>query len=89
MMKVPKILYKAQRQYRHNTGEGELVSGFDFEETIKIVKTLLERSDNSDYEATLKLPSLDDVWQGVDDGSVEFECVKDIYETIKKLANFS
>jgi hypothetical protein len=58
-MKVPKILYKAQRQYRHNIGDDTLISGFDFEETIKIVNGLLERSDNSDYEGDklLKLPS--------------------------------
>ena len=39
-MKVPGILYKAQRQHRHNYGSEELIPAFDFEGTIKIVNEL-------------------------------------------------
>lgn len=56
-MKVPEILHKAQRQYRHNFGSEELISAFDFEETIKVVsdleveiKMLQNKSSNTDYE---------------------------------------
>lgn len=36
---IPKILHEASRQYRHNSSD-ELVSGFDKDETIKIVTGL-------------------------------------------------
>ena len=29
-MKVPEILYRAQRQYRHNFGNNDLVVAFEF-----------------------------------------------------------
>ena len=60
-MKVPVVLYKAQRQYRHNYGSEELLPSFDFEETIKIVnelgakiKQLQNKSSNSEYMAALE-----------------------------------
>ena len=42
-MKVPEILYRAQRQYRHNFGNNDLVVAFEFEETIKVVNKLKRR----------------------------------------------
>jgi len=42
-MKVPEILYRAQRQYRHNFGNNDLVVAFEFEETIKVVNKLKMR----------------------------------------------
>jgi hypothetical protein len=37
---TPKILYKALRQYAHNTRVGDLFAGFDYDETVKIVESL-------------------------------------------------
>ena len=42
-MKVPEILYRAQRQYRHNFGNNDLVVAFEFKETIKVVNKLKRR----------------------------------------------
>ena len=42
-MKVPEILYRAQRQYRHNSGNNDLVVAFEFKETIKVVNKLKRR----------------------------------------------
>jgi hypothetical protein len=36
---TPKILYKALRQYAHNTRVGDLFAGFDYDETVKIVES--------------------------------------------------
>ena len=41
--KIPEILHPASRQYRHNDGTPGLVPGFDFDETIAIVKGLQAR----------------------------------------------
>jgi len=41
--KVPEILWPAQRQYRHNSGDDELVFGFDQDETVKVVTSLQKR----------------------------------------------
>lgn len=42
MMKTPKILEPAVRQYQHNDCSG-LVAGFDYEETIKVFRSLEDR----------------------------------------------
>ena len=75
----------------HNDGSG-FIPAYDYEETIKIVEHLLERSDNSDYAVTPKLPSLNEVVNLVSYRSDTLFSVKDItlvYETIKKLGNFA
>ena len=41
--KVPEILWPAQRQYRHNSGDDALVFGFDQYETVKVVTSLQKR----------------------------------------------
>lgn len=46
--KAKQLLLPACRQHMHNDGSG-LIPAYDYEETIKIVENLLERSDNSDY----------------------------------------
>ena len=41
-MKTPEYLLSAVRQYRHNNSDG-FVYGFDHDETIRIIESLLER----------------------------------------------
>ena len=40
MSKTPEVLVPALRQYQHNKPTGELIAGFDFEETCGIVCAL-------------------------------------------------
>ena len=74
-MKVPEILYKAQRQHRHNFGDEELILAFDFEETIRIVNELETKinqlqntSSNSDYA---KCPVCGESWNMKEHGSCQ------------------
>jgi DNA repair ATPase RecN len=42
--KTAKCLIPALRQYRHNHGGDELIAGFDYDETHKVVRQLQERN---------------------------------------------
>jgi len=53
-MKTPEYLYPAVRQYRHNDGSDGFVFGFDHDETIKIIKSLLERHTTDTMRFRLK-----------------------------------
>lgn len=44
---TPEILVPALRQYRHNTGGDDLVIGYDYEETTRIVESLRSESSRS------------------------------------------
>ena len=59
-MKTPNILLPASRQYQHNDSSG-LVPGFEYEQTCKIVTSLLAKLRELEAEAAesfLRAPSI-------------------------------
>lgn len=70
------------------TDMGHILLGI---ETIEVLISLLERSDNSDYEAKPKLPSLEDVLKETNftNGMNYVEQINEVYQVVKRLGNFA
>ena len=85
--------YKEYRSgFNYITGEKnnfkDLTDQMIWDAAIKSVKEN-GSSHNTDCAVPPKLPSLDDVMEDCYDGCMDEDTIKEVYESIKKLGNFS